>query len=76
MIALLLSNVNPRLPKGEGSLSAQNQNESDLRHLSNLNYILFGHFDEKKLRVTPSGWVKVSRQRWWVTGVVVATLPP
>ena len=49
---------NPRLttaPLKNFSLPSQNQKESDQSHLGNLNYILCGHFDKKKLGVPPSG---------------------
>ena len=53
--------INPRLTKGGWlqppltvfSRSLQNAKESDLGHISNLFYILCGHFDEKKLGVPP-----------------------
>ena len=57
------------LPLEMFSLSTQNQKESDLSHLANLNYIICGHFDEKKIGGTP--WRgKVSCQRWRVREVV------
>ena len=42
-------------------LLPQNQKESDQRNLGNLNYILYGYFDEKN-----KGWGSVSFQRWRV----------
>ena len=45
-------------PPRDFSLSPQNQKESDLSHLSNLKYILCGHFDEKKNRGYPLQGVK------------------
>ena len=50
------------LPLENFSLSPQNQKESDLRHLGNLNDILCSHSDEMLRGVT------VSCQRWWIQG--------
>ena len=44
------------------SLSPQNQKDSELRHLGNLKYILYSHFNENKLGV---GGIE-SRRRWRV----------
>ena len=57
----LLLHLNPggvvTTPLENFSLPPPNQKESDQSHLGNLNYILCGHFDGKKLGVPPSGRV-------------------
>ena len=59
-LTLVLSSHSPR----DFSLSPQNQEESDPRHLGDLSDILRSHFDEKQLGVPPyPGARVVSRQR-------------